>query len=101
MTSYRLNGFTMADAETLAGKIADITEWGDDELETKITYPAAKIIGIIDRIGPYLNVATAGAEMTDAATGEHLGTRPPEPDWNIAFTGICDVTSVRDCPANC
>ena len=34
MTSYELNRFTMADAQLLAGRIADITEWGDEELET-------------------------------------------------------------------
>jgi hypothetical protein len=98
VTSYRLDGFTMADAEALTGKIADITEWDDDELETKLTYPAAKIIGII---GPYLHVETAGAEMTDAATGTHLGTRPPEPEWNIGFTSICEVTNIRDRQATC
>ena len=47
MTSYKLNRFTMADAQLLAGKTADITEWGDDELETKVTYPGARVTGII------------------------------------------------------
>ena len=37
----------MADAQALAGKTADITEWDDDELETKVTYPGARITGII------------------------------------------------------
>ena len=41
MTSYKLNRFTMADAQLLAGKTADITAWDDDELETKVTYPGA------------------------------------------------------------
>ena len=35
MTEYKLNHFTMADAQALAGKTADITEWDDDELETQ------------------------------------------------------------------
>ena len=96
MTIYRLNHFTMTDAEPLTGKIADITEWGDDELETKITYPAARVTGIIDRIGPYLNIATSGAVITDARTGARLGTRPAEPDWNVGFTWICEVADVRD-----
>ncbi len=101
MTCYRLKGFTMADAEALAGKIADITEWDDDELKIKVTYPAAKITGIIGRIGPYLHAGTGGAEMTGARPGADLGSRPPEPAWNIAFTWICEVTNVRVCPAPC
>ncbi len=40
MTSCKLNRFTMADAQALAGKTADITAWDDDELEIKVTYPA-------------------------------------------------------------
>ena len=47
MTEYKLNTFTMADAQALAGKTADITEWDDDELERKVTYPGARITGII------------------------------------------------------
>lgn len=99
MTAYKLRTFTIADAETLVGKIADITEWDDDELESKVTYRAARIIGIIDRIGPYLLIETTGAEMTDARTGAHLGTRPAEPELHIGFTWICEVTDVRDCTA--
>ena len=80
MTEYKLNHFTMADAQALAGKTADITEWDDDELETKVTYPGARITGIIVLAGPYLVIETAGAVITDARTGERLGTRPPDPE---------------------
>ena len=47
MTSCKLNRFTMADAQLLAGKTADITAWDDDELETKVTYPGARVTGIV------------------------------------------------------
>ena len=77
MTSYKLNRFTMADAQALAGKAADITAWDDDELETKVTYPGARVTGITVLASPYLVIETAGAVMTDARTGEQLGTRPP------------------------
>ena len=80
MTQYRLNPFTMADAQALAGKTADITEWDNDELETKVTYPGARITGIIVLSAPCLVIETAGAVLTDAQTGERLGTRPPEPE---------------------
>ena len=96
MTSYKLNRFTMADAQLLAGKTADITEWDDDELETKVTYPGARITGIIVLTGPYLVIETAGAVMTDARTGERLGTRPPVPELHVWFTWVCEVTDVRD-----
>lgn len=56
----------MADAEALVGRTADITEWQDDEFLRKVTYPAAGVTGIIDRIGPYLVIETTGAEVTDA-----------------------------------
>ena len=79
MTEYKLNHFTMADAQALAGKTADITEWDDDELETKVTYPGARITGIIVLSAPCLVIETAGAVITDARTGERLGTRPPAP----------------------
>ena len=95
MTQYKLNHFTMADAQALAGKTADITEWDDDELERKVTYPGARITGIIVLIGPYLVIETAGAVITDAKTGEPLGTRPPEPELRLFFTGICEVDNVR------
>jgi hypothetical protein len=42
VTEYKLNHFTMADAQALAGKTADITEWDDDELERKVIYPGAE-----------------------------------------------------------
>jgi hypothetical protein len=96
VTSYELNRFTMADAQLLAGKTADITEWGDDELETKVTYPGARITGIITLTGPFLVIETAGAVMTDARTGERLGTRPPEPELCLWFTWVCEVADVRD-----
>ena len=96
MTSYKLNRFTMADAQALAGKTADITAWDDDELETKVTYPGARVTGIIVITGPYLAIETAGAVMTDARAGERLGTRPPVPELHVLFTRICEVTDVRD-----
>ena len=96
MTSYKLNRFTMADAQLLAGKTADITAWDDDELETKVTYPGARVTGIIVLTGPYLVIETAGAVMTDARTGERLGTRPPVPELHVLFTWVCEVTDVRD-----
>ena len=95
MTSYRLNHFTMADAQALAGKTADITEWDDDEQPRKVTYPGARITGIIVLIGPYLVIETAGAVITDARTGERLGSRPPEPELRLFFTWICEVGNVR------
>jgi hypothetical protein len=95
VTSCKLNRFTMADAQLLAGKTADITEWGDDELETKVTYPGARITGIIVLSTPCLVIETAGAVITDARTGERLGSRPPEPELRLFFTWICEVTNVR------
>ena len=83
MTAYKLNRFTMADAQALAGKTADITAWDDDELETKVTYPGARVTGIIVLTGPYLVIETAGAVITDARTGERLGTRPPVPELHV------------------
>jgi Domain of unknown function (DUF4314) len=96
VTEYKLNHFTMADAQALAGKTADITAWDDDELETKVTYPGARITGIIVLAGPCLVIETAGAVLTDARTGERLGTRPPEPELHLFFTWICEVANVRD-----
>jgi len=95
VTEYKLNRFTMADAQALAGKTADITEWDDDEPERKVTYPGAKITGIIVLPAPCLVIETAGAVITDAATGERLGTRPPEPELRLFFTRICEVDGVR------
>jgi hypothetical protein len=96
LTTYDLNQFAMADAEALVGKTADITEWHDDEFQRKVTYPAARFTGIISHIGPYLLLETISAQVTDAQTGARLATRAAEPVWNVAFTWICDVTSVRD-----
>ena len=95
MTEYKLNHFTMADAQALAGKTADITEWDNDEMETKVTYPGARITGIIVLSTPCLVIETAGAVITDAQTGERLGTRPPEPELRLFFTRICEVGGVR------
>jgi hypothetical protein len=95
VTSYKLNRFTIADAGPLVGKAADITGW-DDELEAKVTYPGARVIGIIDRTGPYLVIETAGAVVADAATGERLGTRPPSAELCIRFAWVCEIVSVRD-----
>ena len=94
MTEYRLNHFTMADAQALAGKTADITEWDNDELERKVTYPGARITGIIVLSTPCLVIETAGAVITDARTGERLGTRPPEPELRLFFTWVCAVDGV-------
>jgi hypothetical protein len=95
MTEYKLNHFTMADAQALPGKTADITEWDNDELGTKVTYPGARITGIIVLSAPCLVIETAGAVITDARTGERLGTRPPEPGLRLFFTWICEVDGVR------
>jgi uncharacterized protein DUF4314 len=95
VTEYKLYRFTMADAQALAGKTADITAWDDDELEAKVTYPGAKVTGIIVLTGPYLVIETAGAVITDARTGERLGTRPPEPELHVLFTLVCEVANVR------
>ena len=95
MTQYRLNHFTMADAQALAGKTADITEWDDDELERKVTYPGARITGIIVLSTPCLVIETFGAVITDARTGERLGSRPPESELRLFFTWICEVDGVR------
>ena len=40
-------------------------------------------------------IETAGAVITDARTGERLGTRPPEPELRLFFTWICEVDGVR------
>jgi Domain of unknown function (DUF4314) len=95
VTEYKLNHFTLADAQALAGKTADITEWDDDELERKVTYPGARITGIIVLSSPCLVIETAGAVITDARTGERLGTRPPEPELRLFFTWVCEVDGVR------
>jgi hypothetical protein len=95
VTEYKLNTFTMADAQALAGKTADITEWDDDELERKVTYPGARITGIIVLSSPCLVIETAGAVIADARTGERLGTRPPEPELRLFFTWVCEVANVR------
>ena len=95
MTAYRLNRFTMTDAEALAGATADITEWADDELESKVTYRAARITGISGSPSPHLILATTGAQITDARTGSVLGTRPAETEWHVMFTWICEVTNIR------
>jgi hypothetical protein len=89
MTDYRLNGFTMADARRLVGATVDITAWDDDDRTVKVTYPAATVSGI--RAGTWLTIRTAGAEMTDADTGEVLGVRTAEPEWNVPFSDICRV----------
>src|SRR6185437_14528835 len=85
----------MADAQALAGKTADITEWGDDELETKVTYPGARITGIIVLSAPCLVIETTGAVITDARTGERLEIRPAEPELRLSFTWICEAGGVR------
>jgi hypothetical protein len=95
VTEYKLNRFTMADAQALAGKTADITAWDDDEPGTRVTYPGAKVTGIIVLIGPYLVIETAGAVMTSARTGEQLGARPPEPELHLLLTLVCEVSNVR------
>jgi hypothetical protein len=33
--------------------------------------------------------------MTDARTGEQLGTRPPVPELHVDFTWVCEVDGVR------
>jgi hypothetical protein len=95
VASYKLNHFTMADAQALAGKTADITAWDDDELKTKVTYPGARVTGIIVLTGPHLVIETAGAVITDARTGERLGTRPPVPELHVWLTWVCEVADVR------
>ena len=95
VTAYELNHFTMADAQALAGKTADITAWDDDELETKVTYPGAKVTGIIVLAGPYLVIETAGAVLADGRTGERLGTRPPAARRHLLLEWICEVGGVR------
>jgi hypothetical protein len=95
VTEYKLNHFTMADAQALAGKTADITAWDDDELATKATYPGAKVTGIIVASGPYLVIETAGAVLADARTGERLGTRPPVARRHLLLAWVCEVDGVR------
>lgn len=96
VTTYKLKQFKMADAQALLGKTADITEWEDDEFERKVTYPAARVTGIVAHIGPYLVIETAGAEVTDARTGARLVTWAAEPAFRVGFTWICEVANVRD-----
>ena len=79
MTEYKLSHFTMADAQALAGKTADITEWDNDELETRVTYPGARVTGIIVLSSPCRVIETAGAVITDArnrGTPGHPAARP-------------------------
>ncbi len=40
MTEYKLNHFTMADAQALAGKTADITEWTTTSWRPRSPTPA-------------------------------------------------------------
>jgi len=97
VTEYRLNPFAMAEAQALVGKRADVSEWhDDDERRDKITYPAARIAGIIVRSGSYLVIETAGAVITNSRTGRRLGTRPPEPELRIAFDWVCEIAGVRE-----
>jgi hypothetical protein len=95
VTAYKLNRFTMTDAEALAGATADITELADDELESRVTYRAARITGIAGPPSPHLIIATTGAQIADARTGSVLATRPAEPEWHVMFTWICEVTNIR------
>ena len=88
MTAYKLNHFTMADAQALAGKTADITEWDNDELETKVTYPGAKITGIIVLTGPHLVIETAGAVITDARPGNAWAPGRPSPSCACSHLGL-------------
>lgn len=85
----------MPDVEALIGKTADITEWQDDEFFRKVTYPAARVTGIVAHIGPYLLIETTGAEVKDVRTGARLTTRA-EPAFYVGFTWICEVANVRD-----
>jgi hypothetical protein len=98
VTTYELNRFTIDDARALVGRVCDITEWdpNDDDFGTKIVYPAARVLGIITGIGPYLLIATTGAVMTDAATGEHLATRPAKAERCVDFTWMSEATNIRD-----
>ena len=80
-----------SDAQLPVGTTADITAWDDDDRTVKVTYRAATVTGTAGRAGAWLTIRTAGAEMTDAETGEVLGTRPAEPEWNVAFSDIFRV----------
>lgn len=92
MADYKPDGFTMTEARLLSGAIADITAWHDDDRTILVTYRAATVLGTVGRDNySWLTIATAGAEMTDAETGEVLGDRPAEPELNVPFTGICRV----------
>lgn len=96
MTEYNRHPVTMAEAQALVGKRADVSEWHDDERRAKITYPAARIAGIIERHGPYLVIETAGAVITSSRTGRRLGSRPPEPELRIALDWVCEISGVRE-----
>jgi hypothetical protein len=97
VTGYKLNRFAMSDAEALVGKVADITEWYQDEMERKITYPAARVTGIVTRGGPMLVIETScDGVISDACTGARAGLWHPDgPQTMVWFTWICEV-NVRD-----
>jgi hypothetical protein len=93
VTAYRLDEFTAADAAGLVGGIADITEWGDDHLETRVTYAGARVLGMINvDPQPYLVIESAGAVQTDDRSGDRLGVLPPAAEVRLEFMYICEVT---------
>jgi hypothetical protein len=95
VTADSLGRFGPADADALVGHLADITEYGDDELETTVTYEGAYVTGVIPR--HKCLVITGGAQVIrDARTGEVLARRPPHNGpLNIGLVWICQVDNVR------
>ena len=79
----------------MIGKIADIAIWEDDDLFYKVRFPAAKVTCIARYSDPCLIIQAVGGLVTDAGTGDRVGTRPAEPEWCVRFTLICEVSNTR------
>jgi len=93
--TYRLGHFTAADADALVGRVADITEYGDDELETTVTHEGAYVAGVLPPLG-CLAITGGTQTVRVAATGQVL-TRRPAPGGRLAVGRalICQVANVR------
>lgn len=96
MTAYELNCFTAADAEGLYGIPVILTEWGDNELTTKVTYTGALVVGCNARFG-YIMLEGGTVTVTDAEDGYPItiaGPPPTEADdtpHNVFFRAVCEV----------
>lgn len=98
MTTYELGGFTAADAEALTGQRVTLTEWGDEDLTTKVTYAGAWVTGHHAGHG-YIVLGGGTVTVTDAEDGNPLfiaGLDAIDPGddtpHNVFFHAVCEVT---------